>query len=555
VAKIFLARPDQLAARARPHARFSCQYCATCAWGGASRPGRRSKRHTAGAWVHRYDRYGLNEAPDAEVRLNQMFTTSTGFATSVSRGRGKRSRDRGQRPTRTTIRCTLAAGMVCRACSSRKDHRERADLDQGKAGLAADHVASERRGGRDLGWNYHPAPDRHGDCDRSLSHSRSGSSAGRWRQSRRFRKQWRKSKPVVTTRAWNRMAHRNSLPFATSWITLRPPGQRGWRQEASGRARRLAAGCRTQGNCARAARWVWALSLCLRAHASALTRIADGKDPNVEATRKHGSAILEQVNALQQSNRRVLEKLRPAGLTELGLREALGALLRLWGESHPDVAIETASRRRWATRRDGRFDDLPHHSGRPDQCLSPRGRHQRQRNRWTRRAAFGIDRARRRVVRVRDNGGGLRPDHKLGFGLTGMRERILALGGSLTIASGDNGVTVEAVIPMDARYWAGNFSRLVRDVLNGARSDDILRSSATTGGDQCGRYGMGMKQNGRSIPVYWDIIAMSRSLEWQCAGPNCVRKQWGLAGHRGHCPNDDISQTSGPTSTRQHRCA
>ena len=80
----------------------------------------------------------------------------------------------------------------------------------------------------------------------------------------------------------------------------------------------------------------------LRAHASALTRIADAGEPNVEATRKHGDAILEQVNALQQSNRRVLEKLRPVGLTELGLREALGALLRLWSESHPGVVIETA---------------------------------------------------------------------------------------------------------------------------------------------------------------------------------------------------------------------
>ena len=74
----------------------------------------------------------------------------------------------------------------------------------------------------------------------------------------------------------------------------------------------------------------------------ALTRMADGGAPNAEATRKHGSAILEQVNALQQTNRRVLEKLRPVGLTELGLREALGALLRLWGKSHPDVVIETA---------------------------------------------------------------------------------------------------------------------------------------------------------------------------------------------------------------------
>jgi two-component system sensor histidine kinase UhpB len=191
----------------------------------------------------------------------------------------------------------------------------------------------------------------------------------------------------------------------------------------------------------------------LRAHASALTRIADGKDPNVEATRKHGSAILEQVNALQQSNRRVLEKLRPAGLTELGLREALGALLRLWGESHPDVAIETAISPSLGDT--GETADLTiyrtiqealtnvfRHAGAssinvtvepvaPPRPVNPEG---------------GA------LVRVRDNGGGLRPDHKLGFGLTGMRERILALGGSLTIASGDNGVTVEAVIPMDARY-------------------------------------------------------------------------------------------------------
>jgi two-component system sensor histidine kinase UhpB len=80
----------------------------------------------------------------------------------------------------------------------------------------------------------------------------------------------------------------------------------------------------------------------LRAHASALTRIAGASDPNAAVARKHGGAILEQVNALQQSNRRVLERLRPVGLTELGLREALGALLRLWSESHPGVAIEAA---------------------------------------------------------------------------------------------------------------------------------------------------------------------------------------------------------------------
>jgi hypothetical protein len=51
------------------------------------------------------------------------------------------------------------------------------------------------------------------------------------------------------------------------------------------------------------------------------------------------------------------------------------------------------------------------------------------------------------LVRVCDNGRGLQPDHKFGLGLTGMRERLLALGGSLTVASGDRGVTLEALVP------------------------------------------------------------------------------------------------------------
>ena len=191
----------------------------------------------------------------------------------------------------------------------------------------------------------------------------------------------------------------------------------------------------------------------LRAHASALTRIADARGPNVEATRKHGSAILEQVNALQQSNRRVLEKLRPAGLTELGLREALGALLRLWGESHPDVAIETAISQSLGDT--GETADLTiyrtiqealtnvfRHAGAT--CVNVTVEPIELPSGLTGRGGV--------LVRVRDNGGGLRPDHKLGLGLTGMHERILALGGSLTIVSGDSGVTVEAVIPRDARY-------------------------------------------------------------------------------------------------------
>jgi len=192
----------------------------------------------------------------------------------------------------------------------------------------------------------------------------------------------------------------------------------------------------------------------LRAHASALTRLADGGAPSAEATRKHGVSILEQVNALQQTNRRVLEKLRPAGLTELGLREALGALLRLWGESHPDVVIETAISPSLGDT--GETADLTIYRT-IQEALTNVFRHATATcvnvTVEPTELPSGLTRAGRSgaLVRVRDNGSGLGPDHKLGFGLTGMRERILALGGSLTIASADHGVTVEAVIPRDAR--------------------------------------------------------------------------------------------------------
>lgn len=191
----------------------------------------------------------------------------------------------------------------------------------------------------------------------------------------------------------------------------------------------------------------------LRAHAGALIRIADAGEPNAAVARKHGSAILEQVNALQQSNRRVLERLRPAGLTELGLREALGALLRLWRESHPDVVIEAAiSPVLGAT---GETADLTIYRI-VQEALTNVFRHANASyiNVTVEpmvSAAGGPHGSRGcALVRVRDNGSGLRPDHKLGLGLTGMSERILALGGTLAIASEESGLTVEALVPTDA---------------------------------------------------------------------------------------------------------
>jgi two-component system sensor histidine kinase UhpB len=193
----------------------------------------------------------------------------------------------------------------------------------------------------------------------------------------------------------------------------------------------------------------------LRAHASSLMRTIEASEPDTAALRKHGGAILEQVNALQQFNRRVLEKLRPVGLAELGLREAIGALQRLWREAHPGVAIETAISP--ALGETGETAELTiyriiqealtnvfRHAGATEVRITVEPASGRQSG-----TASGGTAATK--VSVRDNGAGLPNDHKQGLGMIGMRERVLALGGAMTVASTSQGVTVEALVPNGIR--------------------------------------------------------------------------------------------------------
>lgn len=182
----------------------------------------------------------------------------------------------------------------------------------------------------------------------------------------------------------------------------------------------------------------------LRAHASSLLKLADMPAPDMAALRPHAKAMLDQVNALQQFNRRVLDRLRPVGLAELGLREALNALTRLWREAHPNVVVathvapslgargETAELTIYRVVQEA-LTNVFRHAGatRVDVSIEPADPAQR-------------DAAR---VRVSDNGGGLPADHRHGLGLTGMRERVMALGGTMTMNSTEHGVTIEAIVP------------------------------------------------------------------------------------------------------------
>src|ERR1700736_2977536 len=170
-----------------------------------------------------------------------------------------------------------------------------------------------------------------------------------------------------------------------------------------------------------------------------------------DVERKHIGAMFDQVNALQQFNRRVLERLRPVGLAELGLADALGALLRLWRETYPGVVIETSISPSLGAR--GETAELAIYRV-IQEALTNVFRHAR-----ATRVDIAVEPAAPRRtgtveteairVSVRDNGAGLPTDHKQGFGMLGMRERVLALGGSMTVASTDQGVTVEALVPCE----------------------------------------------------------------------------------------------------------
>ena len=191
----------------------------------------------------------------------------------------------------------------------------------------------------------------------------------------------------------------------------------------------------------------------LRAHAASLTRLADTPEPDLDALRKHISAMSDQVNALQQSNRRVLERLRPVGLAELGLADALAALMRLWREAHPGVEIKTSISPSLGAR--GETAELTIYRI-IQEALTNVFRHAgathvdiRVEPAATRPAGAAETEA--IMVSVRDNGAGLPADHKQGFGILGMRERVLALGGSMTVASTNHGVTVEALVPCGIR--------------------------------------------------------------------------------------------------------
>jgi two-component system, NarL family, sensor histidine kinase UhpB len=184
------------------------------------------------------------------------------------------------------------------------------------------------------------------------------------------------------------------------------------------------------------------LLFAMSVDATMIKQFAKDGDAHKVVARAH--AIGESVGEMQQLVKSILGQLRPGVLLDLGLASALDLLVKFWRQRHPDIVFQLSCIE------DGFGASVDAVVYRVIQeAVSNAVRHGQPQT-------VGIDIARDDdgsiVVSVRDNGSGLGGKrHEFGFGLTGMRERVTALDGTLTVRSGiGEGLVVQARLPVEA---------------------------------------------------------------------------------------------------------
>ncbi len=165
-------------------------------------------------------------------------------------------------------------------------------------------------------------------------------------------------------------------------------------------------------------------------------------------------AIGEAVAHLQRQVKSMLGRLRPIGLAEFGLIEAITHLVDFWQRRHPGVDF----RLRMAPEAEGGGELMETTIYRiVQECLSNALRHGRPST-----VEIGIAHASetgeggRLRVTVSDDGDGMPSGAGLGYGLLGMGERVRAMGGTLSVTSRPDGagLVVMAELPLAARAAA-----------------------------------------------------------------------------------------------------
>jgi two-component system sensor histidine kinase UhpB len=182
----------------------------------------------------------------------------------------------------------------------------------------------------------------------------------------------------------------------------------------------------------------------LRANATVLQ--ANLRQQGAEKQATLAGALCAQVEALQGQNKRILRKLWPAALEDLGLTEALRILVQGFEATQPKVAIAMS------------LPDNLDACGPREKLALYRLAQEALTNvfRHARATRVDIDLAYDRPTeihaRISDDGIGIAEGAQPGLGLTGMRERVRSLGGRFAFAnSPGGGALIQAFIPVEGR--------------------------------------------------------------------------------------------------------
>jgi two-component system sensor histidine kinase UhpB len=194
----------------------------------------------------------------------------------------------------------------------------------------------------------------------------------------------------------------------------------------------------------------------IRAGAVTLLDIASGPAPDIGRLRRACSEVDKASEAMQALVRGLLNRLRPRSLDELGLDAALEDMIASWRASRPDVVCKLVS---------------PHDLSSLDEPTASTAYRVVQeattnifRHAGAKFAEIRIEFASLPLfpggdaeqndvpglqITVEDDGVGLPDQHRFGHGLSGMRERVQALGGRMAIEKGQiGGVRISVSLPI-----------------------------------------------------------------------------------------------------------
>ncbi len=196
----------------------------------------------------------------------------------------------------------------------------------------------------------------------------------------------------------------------------------------------------------------------IRAAASCIVEDASEKPADARAEIIEQAQLISRLaDSIQKQNYRILDRIRPVVLHQMGLMDAVRQLVETWGTANRNITC-TLNLPPDADTSERLIDETTSLTCYRiiQECLTNAARHAKAKS-VTVSLALTKTPASLIIISVEDDGIGLPADFRFGFGFLGMSERVRKLGGKLEIAKGTCGGTlIRALIPFEKAVKASD---------------------------------------------------------------------------------------------------